>query len=572
MAMAICQAGPDVLTDQLVAIDNISALNSEAAGSSTSWSVAVAVSEVRDLSDQWLTALRVILIDTPSGTVLESDTSEVVGELLEFATTTTRASVWDLLSEVAGAGRKNVSLFSDFYARYIERVLNETDALLEPMAPRVPSLSVDVQEAMLPKLREVFLDAAPRFAVLARSEPNGSVLALRYLDLLCRAGVALDVSQQHLRDILIVATNAVSSARAADIFARVGVVSAPVAKAVEERLARTRLPLTKDAAQWIRACVIPSGKPENASVYKRPTYARVENQRVLSPTPASPSPGSARVVQAIAAVNEFPDDGVTPRDWTLRLLQKVGEGTPWSVEDLAAFAEAVGAKPHVDLTAEACRAVLDIGLQEPSAELSRLIVEQNYVVKRDVDDYERELLWLARVLGDDDWPRRIADPRTAARVVDVGMRIGLDRDRVELEEWRRWAPYVLVAATRLATLSPVHLDFDQSVSSLAGADIAAVTPNLKNDVGSRAVVLLAKVLDVDEGFVRDLEDVQWRLSQNLEVDSMVSADFLLTRLALSARTKNFATAALDELTDLRLIAAGPTASRESLGTTMSKEE
>jgi hypothetical protein len=53
---------------------------------------------------------------------------------------------------------------------------------------------------------------------------------------------------------------------------------------------------------------------------------------------------------------------------------------------------------------------------------------------------------------------------------------------------------------------------------------------------------------------------------------MVSADFLLTRLALSARTKNFATAALDELTDLRLIAAGPTASRESLGTTMSKEE
>jgi hypothetical protein len=505
----VVAAGADVLADRMLAVDELSRNNSGLNVTAPDWALALAVAEEPRLADQWETHVDVIVKGTPIGD-LPADTRGTVQTLLLHHLPTS-SSLLRLLGAAAAAPTNEIILIA-LYSTYIRGLLSRPETLMAAERPPIPQCAelsrADMADQILAELSADLAEVAER----ARQDELGPVMALRALDIILWAGVGYDSSQPALARLLLQGLDGIESPQGETIIEAVGLVS----EALRDAVAEARV-----------------GSP------RKPVLVSPVTKRVGSSTfPDGPSHlDKPRILEAVAALAEEPEISLSPRDWTWSVLRHTGNGTPWSVEALVALAEAIGSRAHVDLTAEACSALLDAGLRDPSARLAQLMVEHNEAECRWIDDYQSDLLWLGRVLGDEHWWGRVRDYRTAARVLSLGLAIGLDRNHVEHDQWMQWAPSLVIAGAWLVTLPPVHLYYPEVASMLAGIDVMTPLSRVIQESGSQITERLAALIATVSEVAQALTVTIWRLSEGLAVRAAVAPDLLLLEVDLdSGRT------------------------------------
>jgi hypothetical protein len=510
MVRSVASAGVEVLADYMLAIDEFSDLNSHLGVKKPHWALAVALADQPRSADDWEVVAPLMLEATPEGD-LPDETVQAFRNLLTHQPAGTDRLI-AILGRVVNAGASE-PLLLELYRSYLAGVLTTREVLLAEEAPAAPDWpSLSQSSGLVDRLLADLGEALTECARIGADEGQAEVVALRALDLLLRVGVPYDPGNPVLDELW-----------------RRGVagLKSDAAKAIVEAAGPFCNELRHVLGCEDSLTNSPPGCPEEYVASRifdaEATVAASESHVVFTD----------RFADAADVLSCHPDTNASPRDWTSSSLRRVGRGAPWSIAELAGLAEVVGPRREVDLTAEACSALLEEGLRPPSARLARLIVEHNEATGRVIDDYQDDLLWLARVLGDEQRASRLHDPRTVARVLCLGLRIGLDRNHVLEEQWLPWAPDLVVAAARLLALPSVHLAFPQVARELADVDVANPLSQVISAVGGQVRESLAAAMREDVNMARGVILSAWRQASGRSSRAAVPPDFLSVQVEVS---------------------------------------
>ena len=184
---AVCELGADETRRTLGAVDEISALNPKPAAACPWWPLAVAVGENEALESAWSLATQVLLT-TPTDAELDDDTRALFEDLVERASGETRAQAHALLATLA-ASTPDSSMLAISYRRYLERTLEEVEALAGAPALPISALPLQTQQRVLGELEPFLVERIETIGATPMTGPDWTVRVVRLLSLLESSGL-----------------------------------------------------------------------------------------------------------------------------------------------------------------------------------------------------------------------------------------------------------------------------------------------------------------------------------------------------------------------------------------------
>jgi hypothetical protein len=452
LASAVAAQGQPLIEDRLLALDELSGLNPDAADGWPWWALAMAVGELEELSSAWPVAAQVVLTQTVAGAQLDDETRRLRGRLVQALAGTSPAALWDLLEPMAAAGG-DPDLLADVYEQYLAQV-SDREALCAPDPPRAlehlaePLRNYVLSRAAMPLIAQIPL-------LHAHVSADWALWALRFLDLCFRVGLQVqEDSGQELQEVLrrVAAVVNVRDEFAQSLVDRVGplhpgtaaIVAAELGELLDSiaRSSPQEALLDPEIARWL-------AEPLGNGV-GRVASGPLLTELLLGRAAADPDWADANRSQLAIVLLDAPggSDGTDPQTRAVRALQRAhgSAARPWECRELLDVVTAIADRQDVDLVPQVVRALLET---KPDAVTTALAARTEWLVAQrggGMEPADASVLGLYRLIQ----PRwyLLGSPDTVLDVVRCGLSCWSERDRVGDESREDIAPHLLLALLR----------------------------------------------------------------------------------------------------------------------------